>query len=76
MEDKKQPGGRAFRRVSSANHLCSTRLLDTDVLPVGQFSITCCATKLRYGSSLRAAVTYGDGRNEGHSRLNNFAGTE
>jgi GTP-binding protein EngB required for normal cell division len=34
------------------------------VLPVGVNPITAVPTKLRYGSTLRAAVAYGDGRSE------------
>jgi GTP-binding protein EngB required for normal cell division len=53
-----------FGRVSSGKSSLLNALLDTDVLPVGVNPITAVPTKLRYGSSLRAAVTYGDGRNE------------
>ena len=53
-----------FGRVSSGKSSLLNALLDTDVLPVGVNPITAVPTKLRYGSSLRAAVTFGDGRNE------------
>jgi GTP-binding protein EngB required for normal cell division/uncharacterized protein (UPF0335 family) len=53
-----------FGRVSSGKSSLLNALLETDVLPVGVNPITAVPTKLRYGSSLRAAVTYGDGRNE------------
>ena len=53
-----------FGRVSSGKSSLLNALLGTDVLPVGVNPITAVPTKLRYGSSLRAAVTYGDGRNE------------
>ncbi|HTW47205.1 MAG TPA: dynamin family protein [Acidobacteriaceae bacterium] len=53
-----------FGRVSSGKSSLLNALLDTDVLPVGVNPITAVPTKLRYGSSLRAAVTYGDGRSE------------
>ncbi len=53
-----------FGRVSSGKSSLLNALLDTDVLPVGVNPITAVPTKLSYGSSLRAAVTYNDGRNE------------
>lgn len=53
-----------FGRVSSGKSSLLNALLETDVLPVGVNPITAVPTKLRYGSSLRAAVTYGDGRKE------------
>jgi GTP-binding protein EngB required for normal cell division len=53
-----------FGRVSSGKSSLLNALLDTDVLPVGVNPITAVPTKLRYGTSLQAAVTYGDGRNE------------
>jgi GTP-binding protein EngB required for normal cell division len=53
-----------FGRVSSGKSSLLNALLGTDVLPVGVNPITAVPTKLRYGSLLRAAVTYGDGRNE------------
>ncbi len=53
-----------FGRVSSGKSSLLNALLDTDVLPVGVNPITAVPTKLRYGASLQAAVTYGDGRNE------------
>ncbi len=53
-----------FGRVSSGKSSLLNALLDTDVLPVGVNPITAVPTKLQYGPSLRAAVTYGDGRNE------------
>lgn len=53
-----------FGRVSSGKSSLLNALLGTDVLPVGVNPITAVPTKLRYGSSLRAAVTFGDGRSE------------
>ncbi|MFY9744823.1 MAG: dynamin family protein [Acidobacteriaceae bacterium] len=53
-----------FGRVSSGKSSLLNALLDTDVLPVGVNPITAVPTKLHYGSSLRVAVTFGDGRNE------------
>ncbi len=53
-----------FGRVSSGKSSLLNALLGTDVLPVGVTPITAVPTKLRYGVSLRAAVTYGDGRSE------------
>lgn len=53
-----------FGRVSSGKSSLLNALLGTDVLPVGISPITAVPTKLRYGTSLRATVTYGDGRNE------------
>lgn len=53
-----------FGRVSSGKSSLLNALLGTDVLPVGVNPITAVPTKLRYGSELRAAVTYGDGRSE------------
>ena len=53
-----------FGRVSSGKSSLLNALLDTEVLPVGVNPITAVPTKLRYGTSLQAAVTYSDGRNE------------
>ena len=53
-----------FGRVSSGKSSLLNALLGTDVLPVGVNPITAVPTRLRYGTSLRAAVTYGDGRSE------------
>jgi GTP-binding protein EngB required for normal cell division/uncharacterized coiled-coil protein SlyX len=53
-----------FGRVSSGKSSLLNALLDTDVLPVGVNPITAVPTRLRYGSALRLAVTYGDGRND------------
>jgi GTP-binding protein EngB required for normal cell division len=53
-----------FGRVSSGKSSLLNALLDMDVLPVGVNPITAVPTRLRYGSALRVAVTYGDGRNE------------
>jgi GTP-binding protein EngB required for normal cell division len=53
-----------FGRVSSGKSSLLNALLDTDVLPVGVNPITAVPTRLRYGSAIRVAVTYGDGRNE------------
>jgi GTP-binding protein EngB required for normal cell division len=51
-----------FGRVSSGKSSLLNALLGTDVLPVGVNPITAVPTKLRYGASLKAAVSYGDGR--------------
>ncbi|MGD0446322.1 MAG: dynamin family protein [Edaphobacter sp.] len=51
-----------FGRVSSGKSSLLNALLETDVLPVGVNPITAVPTKLRYGASLKAAVSYGDGR--------------
>lgn len=53
-----------FGRVSSGKSSLLNALLGADVLPVGVNPITAVPTKLRYGPTLRAAVSYGDGRNE------------
>ena len=52
-----------FGRVSSGKSSLLNALLGTDVLPVGITPITAIPTKLRYGAALKAAVSYGDGRN-------------
>ena len=51
-----------FGRVSSGKSSLLNALLGTNVLPVGVNPITAVPTKLRYGTSLKAAVAYGDGR--------------
>lgn len=51
-----------FGRVSCGKSSLLNALLGTDVLPVGINPITAVPTKLRYGSELRAAVAFGDGR--------------
>jgi GTP-binding protein EngB required for normal cell division len=53
-----------FGRVSSGKSSLLNALLSTDVLPVGINPITAVPTKLEYGTTLRALVTYGSGRNE------------
>ncbi len=53
-----------FGRVSSGKSSLLNALLGVDVLPVGVNPITAVPTKLRYGPELRAAVSFGDGRNE------------
>lgn len=53
-----------FGRVSSGKSSLLNALLDTNVLPVGVIPITAVPTRLRYGSALRAAVAWFDGRNE------------
>ena len=53
-----------FGRVSSGKSSLLNALLGTTVLPVGVNPITSVPTKLRYGTALRAAFTYGDGRSE------------
>jgi len=52
-----------FGRVSSGKSSMLNALLGTDVLPVGVNPITAVPTRLRYGTVLKAAVAYGDGRN-------------
>jgi GTP-binding protein EngB required for normal cell division len=51
-----------FGRVSSGKSSLLNALLGIDVLPVGVNPITAVPTRLRYGSELKAAVSYGDGR--------------
>ena len=53
-----------FGRVSSGKSSLLNALLSTNVLPVGINPITAVPTKLRYGATLRADVTYGGGREE------------
>ena len=53
-----------FGRVSSGKSSLLNALLNTDVLPVGINPITAVPTKLRYGTTLRADVAYGHGREE------------
>lgn len=53
-----------FGRVSSGKSSLLNALLGTNVLPVGVNPITAVPTKLRFGPTLKAAVTYGDGRGE------------
>jgi len=53
-----------FGRVSSGKSSLLNALLSTDVLPVGINPITAIPTKLEYGTTLRAFVTCGNGRNE------------
>ncbi len=53
-----------FGRVSSGKSSLLNALLGTDVLPVGVNPITAVPTRLHYGSTLRAEVTYASGRNE------------
>ena len=53
-----------FGRVSSGKSSLLNALLGTNVLPVGINPITAVPTKLRYGSELKAAVAFGDGRSE------------
>ncbi len=53
-----------FGRVSSGKSSLLNALLGTDVLPVGINPITAVPTKLRYGTELKAAVSYGDGRSD------------
>ncbi len=53
-----------FGRVSSGKSSLLNALLGTNVLPVGVNPITAVPTKLRYGSSLRAEVTFATGRTE------------
>lgn len=51
-----------FGRVSCGKSSLLNALLGTDVLPVGINPITAVPTKLRYGTTLKAVVSYGDGR--------------
>jgi GTP-binding protein EngB required for normal cell division len=51
-----------FRRVSCGKSSLLNAILGTAVLPVGVNPITAVPTKLRYGATLRAAASYGDGR--------------
>ncbi len=51
-----------FGRVSSGKSSLLNALLGTAVLPVGINPITAVPTKLRYGKTLKAGVSYGDGR--------------
>jgi GTP-binding protein EngB required for normal cell division len=53
-----------FGRVSSGKSSLLNALLSTDVLPVGINPITAVPTRLQYGTTLRAVVTYGNGRVE------------
>ncbi len=53
-----------FGRVSSGKSSLLNALLDTNVLPVGVNPITAVPTKLRYGSALRAEVTFANGHVE------------
>ena len=53
-----------FGRVSSGKSSLLNALLGANVLPVGINPITAVPTKLRYGSELKAAVAFGDGRSE------------
>ncbi len=52
-----------FGRVSSGKSSLLNALLGTSVLPVGINPITAVPTKLRFGVTLKAAVSYADGRN-------------
>jgi GTP-binding protein EngB required for normal cell division len=53
-----------FGRVSSGKSSLLNALLSTNVLPVGINPITAVPTRLCYGATLRAEVTYGGGRQE------------
>ena len=53
-----------FGRVSCGKSSLLNALLGTNVLPVGVNPITAVPTKLRYGTSLRAEVTFASGRVE------------
>jgi tRNA U34 5-carboxymethylaminomethyl modifying GTPase MnmE/TrmE len=53
-----------FGRVSSGKSSLLNALLGTDVLPVGVNPITAVPARLRYGTALRAVITYASGRNE------------
>ena len=56
-----------FGRVSSGKSSLLNALLNTDILPVGINPITAVPTRLQYGPTLQATVTYGHGRTEGVS---------
>jgi GTP-binding protein EngB required for normal cell division len=53
-----------FGRVSCGKSSLLNAVLGTDVLPVGINPITAVPTRLVYGTTLRAVVTFGSGRNE------------
>lgn len=53
-----------FGRVSSGKSSLLNALLSTDVLPVGINPITAVPTRLFYGKTLRAEVTFASGRQE------------
>lgn len=53
-----------FGRVSTGKSSLLNALLDTTVLPVGVNPITAVPTKLRYGRTLRAEVTFASGHAE------------
>jgi GTP-binding protein EngB required for normal cell division len=53
-----------FGRVSCGKSSLLNALLGTTVLPVGVNPITAVPTKLRYGATLRAEVTYATGHSE------------
>jgi len=52
-----------FGRVNCGKSSLLNALLETNVLPVGVNPVTAVPTKLRYGPTLKAALTFGDGRN-------------
>jgi hypothetical protein len=54
-----------FGRVSSGKSSLLNALLSTDILPVGINPITAVPTRLQYGPTLQATVTYGHGLTEG-----------
>jgi GTP-binding protein EngB required for normal cell division len=62
-----------FGRVSSGKSSLLNRLLGVDLLPVGINPITAVPTRLQYGGTLRALVSYGTGRDEEVS-ISDFAG--
>lgn len=53
-----------FGRVSSGKSSLLNALLSTDILPVGINPITAVPTRLQYGPTVQATVTYGHGRAE------------
>jgi GTP-binding protein EngB required for normal cell division len=53
-----------FGRVSSGKSSLLNALLNTSVLPVGVLPITAVPTRLQYGTTLHAVVTFGSGRSE------------
>ncbi len=53
-----------FGRVSSGKSSLLNALLNTNVLPVGINPITAVPTRLTYGPAVRAAITFGSGREE------------
>jgi GTP-binding protein EngB required for normal cell division len=53
-----------FGRVSSGKSSLLNALLNTGVLPVGVLPITAVPTRLQYGTTLHAVLTFGSGHSE------------